>query len=418
MTVQVGQSERAVTATALGEVGGVRLRRPFKIRRLGHFGFNVRDMDAGFPFYTDVLGFKVSDSRDDGARIPPEQRAALGDAHGYFMRYGTDHHAFVLYNKGARDLLDPMRQTPDGITINQITWQVGSLREVVNGHQWLVQQGQRMRRSGRDMPGSNWHTYLFDPDGHVNELYYGMEQIGWNGFSKPPAMHHREFRETPDLPQVSEEQEVSQALADGVDLLAGYRPVERQPFQYDVDGVLLPRPFKIVRMGPVSLFVADLEAAEHFYREIMGFTLTETVIWHGERCLFLRSNTEHHSLALYPLALREPLGLSPHTSSMALGLQVATYRQLRDAVSFITERGGRLVEIPPELHPGITYAAHIQDPDGHCLQLYFAMEQIGWDGQPRPAQLRPAAGPVATWPEILDDAADAYEGEPYLGPWG
>ena len=38
------------------------------------------------------------------------------------------------------------------------------------------------------MPGSNWHTYLYDPDGQSNELYYGIEQIGWNGHSKPKAM--------------------------------------------------------------------------------------------------------------------------------------------------------------------------------------------------------------------------------------
>ena len=35
------------------------------------------------------------------------------------------------------------------------------------------------------MPGSNWHAYLYDPDGQSNELYYGIEQIGWNGHSKP-----------------------------------------------------------------------------------------------------------------------------------------------------------------------------------------------------------------------------------------
>src|SRR5438105_10403297 len=159
--------------------------RPFRIRRLGHFGFNVVDMDAAFAFYTRLLGFRVSDIRDDGKRIPPGQRAGLGDTHGYFMRYGSDHHAFVLYNKRARDLLDPTRRNREGVTINQITWQVGSLAEVVNGHHWFVKNGCRIRRAGRDMPGSNWHTYLFDPDAHVNELYYGIEQIGWDGHSKP-----------------------------------------------------------------------------------------------------------------------------------------------------------------------------------------------------------------------------------------
>jgi len=53
----------------------------------------------------------------------------------------------------------------------------------------------RISRAGRDMPGSNWHCYPYDIEGHRNELYYGMEQIGWTGLSKPRAMHERGFRD-------------------------------------------------------------------------------------------------------------------------------------------------------------------------------------------------------------------------------
>jgi len=397
-------------------VGGVLLDRPFKIRRLGHFGFNVVNMDQAFPFYTDLLGFRVSDFRDDAKRLKPEQLPGLGNTRGYFMRFGGDHHAFVLYNKRARDLLDATRSNRPGVTINQITWQVGSLAEVVNGHHWFVKQGRKIRRVGRDMPGSNWHTYLFDPDEHVNELFYGIEQIGWSGHSKPKAMYDREFHGPPPLPQISEFEEVQQALKQGTDLLSGNRYVDNLPATFDVDGILLPRPFKIVRIGPVSLFVEDIDAAEAFYCNIMGFLLTEEVIWEGQRCLFLRANTEHHCLVLYPIALRERLGFSPHTTSMAFGLQVANYRQLRDAVKFLRGHGAKTLNIPPELHPGIDYVAHVLDPDGHSLQLYYQMEQIGWDGKPRPKELRPKVN--RDWPETLEPASDAYMGEPYMGPWG
>lgn len=397
------------------DVGGVWLPRPFKIRRLGHFGFNVVNMEAAYPFYAELLGFRVSDIRDDGKRIAEPQRAGLGDARGFFMRYGTDHHAFVLYNKRARDLLDPTRRNRDGVTINQITWQVGSLAEVVNAHHWFVGKGCRMRRAGRDMPGSNWHTYLFDPEGHVDELYYGIEQVGWSGHSKPAAMHGREFREVATLPQKSEFEEVQDALARGVDLCGGYRHAQEPPARYEVDGILMPQPFKVVRLGPVGLFVADLEAAVAFYRDILGFTMTEATSWGGERCVFLRANTEHHSVALYPLALRAKLGFSAHTTSMALGLQLANYRQLRAAAEFLRAKGARIVEVDPALHPGITYAVHVLDPDGHTLQLYHEMEQVGWDGLARPPEER--RGPIMPWPEVLEPNSDTYAGEPYLGPW-
>lgn len=397
-------------------VGGVLLNQPFKIRRLGHFGFNLTNMEAGIRFYRDLLGFRVSDVIDHTARAKGSELVGLADTNSYFTRYGTDHHAMVLFNELARKALG--RPSQQGITINQITWQVGSLAEVGNGIRWFKEKGLKQQRSGRDMPGSNWHTYLFDPEGHSNELYYGIEQIGWNGHSKPRSMYNIGFEEPPPLPQKSEFQETQNALAEGVDVLSGYRHLEQLPETFDVDGVLLPRPFKIVRLGPVYLFVANMAAAESFYRDILGFALTEEITWRGHRCLFFRCNTEHHSVALYPLALREILGMSPHSTSAALSLQLANYRQLREALSFLKDRGVKISEtIPLELHPGIDYAAQMTDPDGHCIQLYHAMEQIGWEARPKSKTSRQART-LSEWPEFLESDPNAYMGEPYLGPWG
>jgi len=402
-------------------VGGVLLDRPFKIRRLGHFGFNVEDIEAAERFYIDLLGFRITDIHDGPVRRASpevqEQVKGLG-APGYFTRYGSDHHAFVLGNLKVRRIMDPGRAGRPEITINQITWQVQSLAEVVNAWTWFNERGIPVNRTGRDMPGSNWHTYLPDPDGHNNELYYGIEQIGWEGFSKPKPMYNRGFREQVPLPQVSEFQEVQDALAAGVDLHSGYRWIERLPAKHDVDGVLLARPFKITKIGPVSLFVQDLETAVSFYQDTLGFMVTEEVRWNGHRCAFLRASTEHHSVALYPLELRETLQLSPHTRCMAFGLQLANYRQLRDAVVFLRDHGVTVRDdIPQALVPGIDYAAYAFDGDGHCVQLYYYMEQVGWDGNPRPAGLRRQVEP-GVWPEALEPVSDTYQGEPFLGPWG
>ena len=101
-------------------VGGILLNQPFKIRRLGHFGFNLVNMDEGARFYIDWLGFRVSDVMDYSKRAKtPDQVAGLGDPNGYFTRYGTDHHAMVLLPKRVRDALG--RSEKPGITVNQIT---------------------------------------------------------------------------------------------------------------------------------------------------------------------------------------------------------------------------------------------------------------------------------------------------------
>ena len=85
------------------DVGGVMLPRPFKIRRLGHFGFNVFKLAEGIEFYTNLLGFRLSDTLDFSRAPWFPKDADLGDPRGYFMRYGTDHHAFVLFNKKVMD---------------------------------------------------------------------------------------------------------------------------------------------------------------------------------------------------------------------------------------------------------------------------------------------------------------------------
>ena len=153
-----------------------------------------------------------------------------------------------------------------------------------------------------------------------------------------------------------------------------------------------------------------------FYRDELGLDVTESVTWRGHRCVFLRANLEHHSLALYPLALRDELGLSRHTTLFSFGLQLASYGQLRDAVGYLKAKGVEVRYLPPELFPGIDYCAFAIDPDGHAMQLHCAMEQLGWDGRPRPAALRPKVD-NDRWPQTLEPQADSYGGEVYLGPW-
>jgi catechol 2,3-dioxygenase-like lactoylglutathione lyase family enzyme len=413
MVVQTAQPPQTQTQ-ARYDVGGVLLERPFKIRRLGHFGVNVDRMDEARHFYCDLLGFEISDQLDVGARLTPEQRSQIGSlpTAGYFTRHGTDHHAFVIFPKTAFQLM--RSEEPSQITINQITWQVGSLSEVVEGSRFFEERGVRVTRSGRDTPGSNWHTYPLDPDGHTNELYYGIEQVGWTGYSKPRAMYNRGFRERPPLPQMSEFDEVQAAVADGIDLESGYRYVETNPRTFDVDGILLARPFKVVRIGPVRLFVEDVQASRAFYTSVMGLTETTTVSYKGHECVFLRANSEHHSLALYPLALRTELGLSEHTTLMSFGLQLANYRQLRDSIAFLRDRGAQVRTLPPELSPGIDYSFLALDPEGHALQLYYYMQQLPFS---TPVS-NGASANMADWPQTVQARQDTFGGEPYLGPWG
>jgi hypothetical protein len=95
---------------------------------------------------------------------------------------------------------------------------------------------------------------------------------------------------------------------------------------------------------------------------------------------------------------------------------LANYAQLRAGLEFLKSNGVRIVDLPPELYPGIDYSAFAIDPDGHTIQLYYYMEQIGWDGRVRPAaERRPVETP---WPEALEPLSDSYLDQVYQGPFG
>jgi hypothetical protein len=117
------------------------------------------------------------------------------------------------------------------------------------------------------------------------------------------------------------------------------------------------------------------------------------------------------------VALRRELGFDAPSTLMSIGMQVATYSQLRNAIGFLKQKGLRFIDsIPFELHPGFDYAAHAIGPDGHCIELYHAMELIGWDGRPRPAAQRRRVDP--DWPQALDATPDSYADQMLQGPLG
>ena len=408
----------ATTKQKTYNVGGVLLDRPFKVRRLGHFGFNVSKMQESIHFYRNLLGFRVSDVNNfaaipERAKMLKEKGIDLENAKGRFFHYGGDHHAFVLFSK---PVMDAMRGRESGDKdVNQITWQTGSLAEVVNSVDYFAEHEVRIARSGRDMPGSNWHTYVLDPDGHTNELYYGIEQVGWNGRSKPIEMYYKRFTEKATLPQPSEEDEIQEAIAKGIDVNSGYRDLEDMPRKYDVEGILLARPFKITKIGPVGMFVDDVDASLAFYTEEMGFTLTDEVKYKGKKFAFLRTGTEHHSMSLWPKALRGEMGFWEGSACASFGVEVGSYEQLRNAVAFLEENGVEIREVPAELHPGIDYTVHAIDPEGHAIQLYYYMENVGWQGAPRGAYKHT---PLREWPETVAPRSDTFADQTFQGPLG
>ena len=230
-------------------------------------------------------------------------------------------------------------------------------------------------------------------------------------------MHSIRYMQPPALPHRSEFAEVNDSLQQGLSLDSGYRRTAPWPETFDVGGVLLARPFKVSKIGPVRIFVDDVDAALDFYGNTLGLTLTQELQYEGHRCLFFRANTEHHALAVYAKGLRSQLGLAANSSLMGFGVQLGSYAQLRGAVDFLSQAGVRFKQLPQALFPGVGPHVWAVDPDGNLVQLHWEMEQIGWDGQARPEHLRRAwPSDPAQWPATLAPQSDSFLGEVFLGP--
>lgn len=142
------------------------------IRKLGHVVLKVRDVATSEAFYRDVLGFQVSDRNEKGM---------------VFLRHGTDHHSLAL----AQVPSDRPLAGPDEVGLHHFAWEVGDLDGVIRARDYLRSKGVPIVFEGRRGAGGNVGVEVQDPDGNVVEFYCGMDQIGWDGASKPATMWQR-----------------------------------------------------------------------------------------------------------------------------------------------------------------------------------------------------------------------------------
>ena len=147
-----------------------------------------------------------------------------------------------------------------------------------------------------------------------------------------------------------------------------------------------------VRIGHVHLKVADLDRAVRFYRDVLGFELTQR---YGKEAAFLSAGGYHHHIGLNTW---ESEGGSPPPSNSTglyhLAIAYPTRTELADALRRL-KRAGIPLEVASD--HGVSEALYLRDPDGNGVELY-------WD-RPREQWPRTSTGDLAmvTEPLNLDD---------------
>jgi len=140
---------------------------PFRIGKLGHVVLNVADLERSVRFYTEVLGFRISD-------VYPENMMPGGMV---FMRCNADHHGVALVGS--------MRTPSSNIELNHLAFEVATLDEVLRARDHLRRHGVPIDFAGRRRAGCQIAVEFRDPDNHRLEIYWGLDQIGSDGHVRP-----------------------------------------------------------------------------------------------------------------------------------------------------------------------------------------------------------------------------------------
>jgi catechol 2,3-dioxygenase len=151
-----------------------------------------------------------------------------------------------------------------------------------------------------------------------------------------------------------------------------------------------------VGVGHVHLRVSDLERAIAFYRDVLGFEITQRM---GSEAAFLSAGGYHHHIGLNTWDSRG--GSAPRPGSTGLyhlALRYPDRAALAEALGRLVDAG---IELDGAADHGVSQALYLHDPDGNGIELYWDRPPSEWP--------RDAAGQLAMYTHPLDVRALSNE---------
>jgi len=144
-----------------------------------------------------------------------------------------------------------------------------------------------------------------------------------------------------------------------------------------------------VRIGHVHLKVADLERAIGFYRDVLGFELTQR---YRNQAAFLSAGGYHHHIGLNTWESEDGSPPPPGTTGLYhLAILYPTRAELADALRRVMKAG---IKLEGASDHGVSEALYLRDPDGNGVELY-------WD-RPKDQWPRTADGGINMFTRALD----------------
>ena len=128
-----------------------------------------------------------------------------------------------------------------------------------------------------------------------------------------------------------------------------------------------------VRIGHVHLKVADLERALRFYRDVLGFELTQRM---GSSAAFLSAGGYHHHIGLNTWESQGGTPPPPGTTGLYhIAILYPDRHLLADALRRLVAAG---IDLDGASDHGVSEALYLRDPDDNGVELYWDRPQSAW----------------------------------------
>ena len=159
---------------------------------------------------------------------------------------------------------------------------------------------------------------------------------------------------------------------------------------------------RLKKIGHVLFRVADLERSKAFYRDVLGFQVSEEDPKHG-RDVFMTLGGDFHMLDLVQHD-QPDTAERPSRTQVGLGhlaFQVDSYEALRDAYATLQKHG---VTIERAIDHVSQRSLYFADPDGNRLEIYYempgALERFTAEGRgdrDEPMAITTVGEPLPAW---------------------
>ena len=144
-------------------------------------------------------------------------------------------------------------------------------------------------------------------------------------------------------------------------------------FRVTIHPTIVPEIHPQTRIGHVHLKVADLDRALAFYRDVLGFTVTQRI---GTSAAFLAAGGYHHHIALNTWESLGGKASAPGTTGLYhLAILYPTRVELADALRRVLHAG---ISLDGAADHGVSHALYLRDPDDNGIELYWDLPAEQW----------------------------------------